>query len=146
MHGQLADIFFRSDDQKTFIYYEGIPLSYFMTMHNIKITILTAIFGMITLEYGIQKETLIEAIGTKKSHLGSESSSVFLHPILRFYNKECISYLSNNLTFFPSYKSLNSMKGLIDEFHLDENLLADFRNEMYLTKIKRYIGIYFTTI
>ena len=72
---------------------------------------------MLTLEYSDEKNFDLRTIGTKKSDIGSESKSTFLHPIITVYNNFC---------------------NVIDIIHFDENLILDFTNRnLYFNKIRR---------
>jgi hypothetical protein len=79
-------------------------------------------------------------LGGKKSSIGTESSSDFLHPVVRIYDDKYNKSIKE--VFYPSYRSLHNNPGLLDELHMDENLLADFSGVYYIQKIKNIISSY----
>ena len=138
MHGQIADIFWK--DSNKFIYHEAITLSWFFTNLNIKVIPDAFPFAILTLEYGRDKEPSLTKLGGKKSSIGTESSSDFLHPVVRIYDDKYNKSIKE--VFYPSYRSLHNNPGLLDELHMDENLLADFSGVYYIQKIKNIISSY----
>ena len=139
MHGQLCDVFFKNTDK--FWYYEQVPLSYLLSLSNTKIKLANTYIFILTLEYGKQDANL-KTIGSAQTKLGSESNAVLLHPVLRVFDNKNNTFGNNNI-FHPSYNNILNEPDLVELFHFDENLLANFTNkETYLKKIFKRIKMY----
>jgi thioredoxin reductase len=140
MHGQLCDIFYKIDDN--YIYYEEVPLSYICTNKNTKIYIPHGYIFILTLEYGTKIESDLKRLGTRTTNIGTESSSLLLHPVLRIYKHENDSF-SNTDVFYPNYTNLLNMSFLQDIIHFDEDLLTDFTSDIkYNDKFYRIMKSY----
>lgn len=127
MHGQLCDFFYKIDDK--YIYYEEVPLSYICSKQNSKIYIPHGYIFILTLEYGTKIECDLRKIGTRTTDIGTESSSILLHPILRIYNNKQ-TLLSDYDVFHPSYANLLNISSIEEIIHFDEELLTDFTNNI----------------
>jgi len=124
MYGQLCDIIYIENN--TFIYYEHIPISYLFSNKNKKIIFPKSYIYIITLEYG-DKPDFVDFI-SKKSYIGSENLSLFLHPVIRVFNNNNNNLLKqfNNNFFISLYKNYLNIEELIDIHHFDENIIAEF--------------------
>jgi len=137
MHGQLCDIFYKINDQ--YIYYEEVPLSYICTNKNNKIYMPHGYIFILTLEYGTKIESDLKRLGTRTTNIGTESSSLLLHPVLRVY-KHDTNVFSDSDIFYPNYTNLLNVSFLQDIIHFDEDLLTDFSNEI------KYYGRFYKTL
>ena len=116
MHSVICDFFYYDPYNQKFIYYNDITKNFILDNY-IKRDEKINIYFMLTLEYSDEKNFDLRTIGTKKSDIGSESKSTFLHPIITVYNNFC---------------------NVIDIIHFDENLILDFTNRnLYFNKIRR---------
>jgi len=116
MHGVICDFFYYDIYNGKFIYYNDITKNFILDDYierNNNINI----YFILTLEYSDIKDYDLRTIGNKKSNIGTESKSSFLHPVIYIYNKYC---------------------EIIDIIHFDENLILDFTNKkLYFDKIRR---------
>jgi hypothetical protein len=140
MYGQVADIFWtekvhkHGDDngdgrEGTYIrYFPEVTLSYFMTALNKTVVPngTPPVIVIMTLEYGKDLEFSLPAIGSKPSKVGTENISPLLHPVFRFYKPTLMEECKKREVFFPQYASLNGTATLLEEIHLDEDLVTDF--------------------
>lgn len=101
LYGQMCDIIHLGDK---ITYVNNVHISSFVKQ-NYSFT--KGLICKLTLEYGEALTDLMKG-GQAVTRIGTESKALLLHPILRFYNSEF---------------------ELLDEVHLDEDLLADFETE-----------------
>ena len=113
-------------------------------MHQNKIIFPKSYIYIITLEYGTTKPEFVDFI-SKKSHIGSENLSLFLHPVIRVFNNNNNNLLSQfEEPFFISlYQNYLDIKELVDIYHFDENIIAEFTlTKDYYDKFIRILKSY----
>lgn len=116
MYGEMCDILHISD---TLTYYNDVHKSFWRTRFTNK----PGKILQITLEYGDQN-TDIRKFGIRTTSTGNENKALLLHPVLRVFEIETTR--------------------LIDEIHLDEDLLADFQTDTfkYKDRLQRIVRMF----
>lgn len=119
MYGILCDFFFYNPTYKQFMYMHDLSLD---CVKNMSLIDDTFNYFVLTLEYGSKNITDVYQLGLKFSVLGKESMSSLLHPVLKIFNQK---------------------HEIIDIFHFDEDLFAEFTdinlyNKRFASIIKGY--------
>jgi hypothetical protein len=87
------------------------------------------------LEYGDKTITDYKRFGLLESSIGTESKSTLLHPVLRM-----IEY---NGSLKPNNLQLEKHPAMIEEFHFDEDLFAEYGDKhKYRAKLERCLSIF----
>lgn len=122
MYGQLADIFIWDPVKKDIVYINGVHREFIHS--ESKDTNLT--YFVLTLEYSEEQITDIYKIGDRTTHVGTESNSKLLHPILRVLKK-----------------NEGGVYEKIDIIHFDEDLFASFTDKKrYADKLTRTLRMF----
>lgn len=104
MYGLIATIFYREGDRMKMVMDVSHYLYTYTVRHNHPIQDMNEYVFCITLEYGKEKNLLMNRVGLKESTTGTEHLSKLLHPVIRVYRHH----------------------EFIKEYHFDEDLLAKF--------------------
>jgi thioredoxin reductase len=122
MYGQLADIFIWDPVKKDIVYMNGVHREFIQS--ESKDTTLT--YFVLTLEFSDDQVTDVYKIGERTTHVGTESNSKLLHPILRVLKK-----------------NQDGRYEKIDIVHFDEDLFADFTDKKrYADKLTRTLRMF----
>ena len=120
MYGVLCDFFVYNSAEKQFLYMHDLTHT---NIKNIAFPEKRFNYFTISLEYGKKPVTDIYQLGLKVSNMGEECNSTLLHPVLRIYNEQHY---------------------IIDIYHFDENLFAEFTDPyFYHNKLNSLIKGYY---
>ena len=119
LYGQMCDII-HIGDKVTYV--NNVHVSSFTKE---KYSFTKGVICKLTLEYGDHITDIFKG-GQSVTTIGKESKALLLHPILRFYKSDL---------------------SLLDEIHLDEDLLADFESETskYKDRMERVFRMFIPT-
>lgn len=121
MHGRIGTIFFKNDKTMNVLYDVSIDLYHFTVHHcNPLLSISPEDFiFIITLEFGKEKNNSIHKVGIQN---GTRERPQLLHPVIRIYQTHT----------------------LIEEYHFEEELLAEFTIPYYQHKFKEILSNHFS--
>lgn len=141
MFGELGDIFYK--DEENFYYIEQVPISYiFSKYNNIKLP-KNEIF-ILTLEYNKEYETDLRELGLYTGGLGNENKSRLLHPVVRIFDNKDNKMLSLKDDFFIVNNGYDDFNFVDDIYHLDEDLLVNFKNDKkYYQRFIKILNAYY---
>jgi len=128
MYGQICDLFYEDQQTNTIVYYNNVHMNkYLFDMDPLPPN--THVF-MLSLEYGNKKHiTDIYELGVRVSGLGNENDATLLHPVLRVFKE-----------------MEDDHKILVDAFHFDEDLFANFTfKDKYGEKLSRILRMFIET-
>jgi hypothetical protein len=126
LYGQLGDIFIYEPSKGEIIYFNNVPPSFLDVIPRKKNP--NQLIFLLMLEYG-KPVTDIRDLAKKESGIGSEEQARLLHP---------------SIQVFTETAEEGGEKKLIDDFHLDEDLVANFtRKDLYYDRLVRFFAGFF---
>jgi thioredoxin reductase len=126
MYGQLGDIFIYDPSKGDITYFNHVPPPFLDSIPRKPNP--NQIIFLLMLVYG-EPVTEIGNLGRKKSGIGSEEQARLLHPVIRVIRES---------------PEKGGEKELIDDFHLDEDLIANFtKKEIYYDRLVRFFAGFF---
>jgi thioredoxin reductase len=132
MYGQLVDFFYFDVEEKKLHYYLGVNKQFLLANY---FKPKTDLLFIVSLEYGDKTITDYKRFGLLESSIGTESKSTLLHPVLRM-----IEY---NGSLKPNNLQLEKHPAMIEEFHFDEDLFAEYGDKQkYRAKLERCLSMF----